>query len=66
METVRQFAYLGHRVSVGEGCETAMTARTRCGWVELRECGELLYISRFPLKQNGAVHKLCMEVKHGV
>ena len=33
-----------------------MTARTRCGWVKLRECGELLNGRRFPLKVKGAVH----------
>ena len=33
-----------------------MTARTRCGWVELRECGDLLYGRRFPLKLKGAVY----------
>ena len=34
-----------------------MTAITRCWWVKLRECGELLYGRRFPLKQKGAVHR---------
>ena len=33
-----------------------MTARTRCGWVNFRECGELLY-GRFPLRLKGAVYK---------
>ena len=49
VETVREFAYLGERVSVGGGCEAAVTAITRCGWVKLRECGDLLYDRRFPL-----------------
>ena len=31
-ETVLEFTHLGDRVSAGEGCETAVTARTRCGW----------------------------------
>ena len=35
----------------------AVTARTRCGWVKFRECGELLYGTGFPLKQKGAVHR---------
>ena len=34
-----------------------MTARTRCGWVELKECGELLYGRRFHLRLEGAVYK---------
>ena len=35
----------------------AVTARTRCGWDKLRECGELLYGRKFPLKLKEAVHK---------
>ena len=31
VETVREFIYLGDRVSVGGGCESAITTRTRCG-----------------------------------
>ena len=41
----------------GGGCEAAVTARTRCGWVKLRECGELLYCMKFPQKLKGAVNK---------
>ena len=40
VETVREFTYLGNRVSAGGGCEAAVTARTRCGWAKIRECGE--------------------------
>ena len=54
VKTVRQFTYLGDRVSAG-GCATA---RSRCGWVKIRECGELLN-GRFPLKLKGAIYKLC-------
>ena len=43
-------------VSAGGGCEAAVTARTRCGWAMLKECGEWLY-GRFPLKLKGAVYK---------
>ena len=43
VESVRKFTYLGDMVSAGEGCEAAVTARTRCGWVKFKECGELLY-----------------------
>ena len=31
VETVREFTYLGDRVSADGGCETAVTARTSCG-----------------------------------
>ena len=44
-------------MSAGGGCEAAITARTRCGWVKFRECCELLYDRRFPLKLKGAVYK---------
>ena len=57
MYTVREFTYLGDSVSAGGGCEAAVTARTRCGWVKFRECGELLYGRRPPLRLNGAVYR---------
>ena len=57
METVREFTYIGDRVSARRGCEAAVTARTRCEWVKSRECGELLHSKRFPLKLKGAVYK---------
>ena len=65
METVRNFTYLGDRVSANGGCQAAVTARTRCGWVKFREygeyavlsCIELLYGWRFPLMLIGAVYR---------
>ena len=60
METVWEFTYLGVRESAGGGCVAAVTARTRCGWVRLRECGELLYGRRFPLSMKGAVYMSCI------
>ena len=41
----------------GGGCEVAVTVRTRCGWVKIRECGELLYGMRFTLYLKGAVYR---------
>jgi len=38
VETVRGFCYLGHRVNAGGGCEAAVTARARIGWVKFSEC----------------------------
>ena len=35
MESVREFTYLGDRVSAGGGYETAATARTISVWVVL-------------------------------
>ena len=54
MKTVSEFTYLGDRVSASGGCEAAVTAITGCGLVKVRECGELLYGRRFPLKLKGA------------
>ena len=56
-EIVNEFTYLGDWVSVGGEFEADVTARTRYGWVNLRECGELLYGRRFPPQLKGAVHK---------
>ena len=44
-------------MSAGGGCEAAVTARTRCGCVMFRECGELLYDRRLPLNLKGAVYE---------
>ena len=44
-------------MSFGGGCEAAVIARTRYGWVKLRECGELLYGRRFPLMLKRVVYK---------
>ena len=42
METVRGFCYLGDKLNASDGCEAAVTARTRIGWVKFKEWGELL------------------------
>ena len=55
MKTVIEFTHLGDRVSAVGGCEVA--ARTGCGWLMSRECSELLYGWRFPLRLNGAVYE---------
>ena len=72
VETVNGVCYLGDRPNANGGCEVAVTARVRIGWVRFRECGELLLGNRFPLKMKGKVYcccedqQYCMEVKHGV
>ena len=44
METAREFAYFGDRLSAGERCEVAVTARTRrFWWIVFRECSELVW-----------------------
>ena len=44
METVNGFCYLWDEQNSSGGCEAAVTARIRIGWVRFRECGELLEI----------------------
>ena len=38
VETVSKFSYLGNRLNATGGCETAVTVRTRIGWMKFREC----------------------------
>ena len=57
VDTVREFTYLGDRMSAGGGCEAAVAARTRCGWFMFRECCELLYGRWFPLRLKEAVYE---------
>ena len=56
MESIGEFTNLGDRVSAGGRCEIAVSSRNRCGWVNLRECGMLLY-GRFPLQLKCSVNK---------
>ena len=60
VETERGFCYLGDKVNGGGGCEAAVTARARIGWVKFRECGELLNSKRFSLKLKGMVYRSCV------
>ena len=36
------FCYLGDRLNASVGSETAVTARTRIGWMKFKECEKLL------------------------
>ena len=60
VETVTGFCYLGDRVNAGGGCEAAVTARARIGWVKFRECMELLNSKRFSVKLKGMVYRSCV------
>ena len=60
VETVNGFCYLGDRLNASGGCEAAVTARVRIGWVRFRKCGELLLGNRFPLKMKGKVYCCCV------
>ena len=60
VKTVRGFCYLGDRVNASGGCEAAVTARARIGWVKFKECRELLNSKRFSLKMKGMVYRSCV------
>ena len=57
MKIAREVTYLGDRVSTCGGYEAAVTARTRCEWVKLRECSEFLCGRKFYQKQKGVVYE---------
>ena len=48
------------RLNASSGCDAAVTARVRIGWVRFRECGELLLGNRFPLNMKGKVYRCCV------
>ena len=60
VETVNAFCYLGDRINASGGCEAAVTARVRIGWMRFRECGDLLLGNRFPLQMKGKVYRCCV------
>ena len=57
---MNEFCYLGDRPNFCGGCEVAVTARVRIGWVRFRECEELLLGNRFPLRMKGKVYHCCI------
>ena len=62
VETVNRFCYLEGRLNSSGGCEAAVTARVRIGWVRFREYGELLLRNRFPLRMKNKVHRCCVRL----
>ena len=61
VEMVKGFCYLGDRLNASGGCEMAVTARARLGWVKFRECGELLHGKKFLLKMKGRIYQSCVQ-----
>ena len=55
---VREFTYVGDRVRAGGRCEDAVIARTRCWWVDIKECWEFLHSRRFPQNKKWAAYKI--------
>ena len=48
------------KVDTSGGCEAAVTAIARIGWMKFKECGELLNSKRFSLKMKGMVYWSCV------
>ena len=57
VETVNGFCYLGDRLNASGGCEAAVTARVRIGWVRFRKSGELLLGNRLPMRIKDKVYR---------
>ena len=59
VETVSKFTYVGDRLNATGGCETAVTARSRIGWMWFRKCSEILKGRRFFKDERKDLQKLC-------
>ena len=60
VKIVNGLCYLGDRLNSSGGCEAAVTARVRIGWIRFRECGELLLGNGFPSRMKSKVYCCCM------
>ena len=60
VKTVSKFTNLGDRLNATGGCETAVTARSRIGWMKFRECSEIPKGRRFSLNMKGKIYKSCI------
>ena len=56
---MKSFCYLRDRLNTSGGSEAA---RTRIGWIRFRECGVLLYGSKFSLKMIGKIYQSCVRL----
>ena len=57
VEAVNGFCYWGNRLNFSRGCDAAVTARVRIGWVRFRKCGELIPGSRFSPRIKGKIYR---------
>ena len=60
VETVSKFTYLGDRLNATGGCETAVTATSRIGWIKFRECSEILKRQKVFIKDEEKIYKSCV------
>ena len=60
VETLSKFTYLGDRLNATGECETAVTARSRIGWMKFRKWSKILKGRRFSLKMKVKIYKSCV------
>ena len=60
VDFVKSFCYLGYRSNASGGSKSAVTVRTRMGWIKFRECGKLLYGRKLSLKMKGRIYQSCV------
>ena len=65
IDFMKSFCYLVDRLNPSGGSEAAVTARTRIGWIKLREYGELLYRRKFSLKMRSKIYRSCVDQSKG-
>ena len=65
-EKAKNFCYLDDRLNASGGSEAAVTARTRIGWVKLKECGEVHYDKQFSLQLKGKVYQELCTISHAL
>ena len=54
-----EFSYLGDRMNIGGGSEASVAFGTRIGWVQFRECRDLLSEKSSSENQWNCMQKLC-------
>ena len=61
VETVMSFCNVGDRLKASRGSESAVTTRTRIGWVKFTECVKVVHGKRFSLRLKGKVYQICVQ-----
>ena len=59
VDFVKSFCHVGDKLNANGGSEVAVTT-TRIGWIEFRECGELLYGRKLSLKMKERIYSSCV------
>ncbi len=60
LEKVSSFCYLGDVLDAGEGADSAVTARVRCGWKKFRDLTPILMVKGASLRLTGRLYESCM------